>query len=105
MAAGSVDHGNDPVLWHQLINDIDHKMTKRRAIRFLQRMQSLFSMNHLPDPDKAQLNALRDGVSVTRILTEHKADEIAAALLEEMPWSQSQSKKRPDRGVKRGHCG
>lgn len=86
MAAGSVDHGNDPALWHQLINDTDRKMTKRRAIRCLERMQSLSGMSHLPDPAKAQLNALRDGVSVTRILTEHKADEIAAALHEEMPW-------------------
>jgi hypothetical protein len=36
-------------------------MTKRRAIRCLERMQSLSGMNHLPDPAKAQLNALRDG--------------------------------------------
>ena len=43
-------------------------------------------MSHLPDSAKAQLNALRDGVTVTRIQTEHKADEIAAALHEEMPW-------------------
>lgn len=86
MAAGSVDHGNDPVLWHQLINDKDRTMTKRRAIRFLERMQSLSGMNHLPDAAKTQLNALRDGISVTNIHTEHKADEIAAALHEEMPW-------------------
>ncbi len=33
-----------------------------------------------------QLNALRDGVSVTHIHTKHKADEIAAASHEEMPW-------------------
>lgn len=61
-------------------------MTKRRAIRCLERMQSLSGMNHLPGPAKAQLNALRDGVSVTRILTEHNTDEIAAALHAEMPW-------------------
>ncbi len=36
MAAGSVDHTNDTVLWHQLINDTNRKMTKRRAIRFLE---------------------------------------------------------------------
>jgi len=28
MAEGSVDHSNDPVLWHQLINDTDRKMNK-----------------------------------------------------------------------------
>ncbi len=55
-------------------------------IRFLERMQSLSGMNHLPDAAKTQLNALRDGVSVTHIHTEDKADEIAAALHEEMPW-------------------
>ena len=32
------------------------------------------------------MDAFRDGVSVTQIQTEHKADEIAAALHEEMPW-------------------
>lgn len=87
MAAGSVDHGNDAVLWHQLINDSDRKMTKRRAIRCLERMQILSGMNHLSDPAKTQSNALRDGASVTRIVTEHKAGEIAAALHEEMHWT------------------
>ena len=86
MAEGSVDHEDDSSLWYQLINDADRKMTKRRAIRFLERLQSLSGMSHLPDPAKTQLNALRDGVTVTQIQTEHKADEIAAALHEEMPW-------------------
>ena len=86
IVAGSEDRGNDPALWYQLINDDDRKMTKRRAIRFLERVQSLSGMNHLTDAAKTQLNALRDGVSVTHIHTEHKADEIAAALHAEMPW-------------------
>ena len=67
------------MIWYQLINDDDREMIKRRAIRFLERVQSLSGMGHLPDPAKTQLNALRDGVSVTHIHTEHKADEIAAA--------------------------
>ncbi|EET46396.1 AAA family ATPase [Thalassobium sp. R2A62] len=86
VAAGNEDRGDDPTLWYQLINDDDREMTKRRAIRFLERVQSLSGMGHLPDPAKTQLNALRDGVSVTHIHTEHKADEIAAALHAEMPW-------------------
>lgn len=86
VAAGSEDRGDDLALWYQLINDDDRDMIKRRAIRFLERLQSLSGMGHLPDPAKTQLNALRDGVSVTHIHTEHKADEIAAALHAEMPW-------------------
>ncbi|MEP1539178.1 MAG: AAA family ATPase [Paracoccaceae bacterium] len=86
VAAGSEDRGDDLTVWYQLINDDDRDMIKRRAIRFLERLQSLSGMGHLPDPAKTQLNALRDGVSVTHIHTEHKADEIAAALHAEMPW-------------------
>ncbi|MEP4196947.1 MAG: hypothetical protein ABJL99_15070 [Aliishimia sp.] len=63
-AAGNKDCGDDPALWHQLINDDDRKMTKRRAIRFLERVQSSSGLSHLPDAAKTQLHALRDGVSV-----------------------------------------
>lgn len=42
-------------------------MTKRRAAPFLEKVQSLSGMNHLTDAAKTQLNALRDGVSVTHI--------------------------------------
>lgn len=61
-------------------------LLSKTPIRFLERMQSLSGMSHLPDPAKTQLNALRIGVTVTHIPTEDKADEIAAALHEEMPW-------------------
>jgi hypothetical protein len=50
---------------------------------------SLTFIDELPrmrEVDDRLKEALRDGVSVTRILTEHKADEIAAALHAEMPW-------------------
>ena len=49
IAAGNEDRGDHPALWYQLINDDDRDMIKRRAIRFLERVQSLSGMNHLPD--------------------------------------------------------
>ena len=41
MAAGSVDHGNDPVLWHQLINDTDRKMTALGPVGLPRDVQAL----------------------------------------------------------------
>ncbi|SHF29770.1 hypothetical protein SAMN05444279_1261 [Ruegeria intermedia] len=43
-------------------------------------------MYHLSEETRARLTPLRGGLPVTRIVTEHEADEIAAALHAEMPW-------------------
>ncbi|SEN78449.1 hypothetical protein SAMN04488003_1362 [Loktanella fryxellensis] len=75
--------------WFDLIQDADTAMIKRRAMRFLERLHSGTGTHHLPERDRATLTALRGGVAVARITTEHEADEIAAALHAEMPWMAS----------------
>ena len=74
------------VNWYDLIQDADKVRIKRRAMRFLERLHSDTGTHHLPERDKATLTALRGGVAVARITTEHEADEIAAALHAELPW-------------------
>lgn len=43
-------------------------------------------MYHLTEENRARLTPLRDGLPIAQVTTEHEADEIAAALHEEMPW-------------------
>ena len=43
-------------------------------------------MRHLREEQQAELTALRNGLTIPRITTEHEADEIAAALHAEVPW-------------------
>ena len=74
------------VNWFDLIQDADTAMIKRRALRFVERLHSGTGTHHLPERDRATLTALRGGVAVARVATEHEADEIAVALHEEMPW-------------------
>ncbi|SEP66508.1 ATPase family associated with various cellular activities (AAA) [Loktanella sp. DSM 29012] len=74
------------VNWYDLIQDADTAMIKRRAMRFVERLHSGTGTHHLPERDRATLTALRGGVALARIKTEHEADEIAAALHTEMPW-------------------
>lgn len=49
-------------------------------------MHSATGMHHLTDQDKARLTPLRDGLPISWIVTEHEAEEIAAALHAESPW-------------------
>lgn len=71
---------------HALITDADTARIRRRAMRYLERLHSFTGTQHLPERDAALLTPLRGGLPVARIETEHEADEIAAALHEEMPW-------------------
>lgn len=80
MTAGTA-HG-----FHDLITDADTIRIKRRAVRYLERLHNATGTRHLPQRDEAMLTPLRGGLPVARIMTEHEADEIAAALHSEMPW-------------------
>lgn len=69
-----------------LVQTADLRRIKRRAIKLVERMHSATGMYHLTDQEKARLTPVRDGLPVSRIVTEHEADEIAAALHAESPW-------------------
>lgn len=71
---------------YELVTDKDMRRIKRRAMRVLERIHSSTGMYHLTEENRARLTPLRGGLPVARITTEHEADEIAAALHEEMPW-------------------
>ena len=72
--------------WFDLIGSGDRAKITRRAMRYLDRLVAATGMSHLSKEDKATLTPLRGGLPVSRITTEHEADEIAAALHAEMPW-------------------
>ncbi|MCK0168608.1 hypothetical protein MWU52_13685 [Jannaschia sp. S6380] len=71
---------------YELVADADMRRIKRRAMRVLERVHSSTGMYHLTEENRARLTPLRDGLPVSQVATEHEADEIAAALHEEMPW-------------------
>ena len=71
---------------HALITDADTARIRRRAMRYLERLHNATGTQYLPQRDEALLTPLRGGLPVARIMTEHEADEIAAALHAEMPW-------------------
>lgn len=85
LAAGKITE-EDVVSSYYLVNDADLRRIKRRATRLLERVHSATGMYHLSEENRARLTPLRGGLPVTRIATEHAADEIAAALHAEMPW-------------------
>jgi hypothetical protein len=71
---------------YDLVDEDDMRRIKRRAMRLVERMHSATGMYHLSEENCARLTPLRGGVPIARLTTEHEADEIAAALHEEMPW-------------------
>jgi len=68
------------------ITHIDRIRVQRRAGRIIERRQAASGLAHLVRVDRERLTTLHDGVNLVEITTEHRADEIAAALHEEMPW-------------------
>ncbi|MEL7281500.1 MAG: AAA family ATPase [Pseudomonadota bacterium] len=71
---------------YELVANEDMRRIKRRAMRVLERVHSSTGMYHLTEENRARLTPLRGGLPVAQVATEHEADEIAAALHEEMPW-------------------
>ena len=70
----------------QLLSAGDMKRIQKRAARIYKKMKTSTGMELLSKQVRAQLLPLRDGLPVTKIETEHEADEIAARLHAEIPW-------------------
>jgi len=68
------------------LNEAERRKIRRRAHRYVQRLDALSGLSHLSEENRSKLTPLRGGLPVTKITTEHEADEIAAALPAEMPW-------------------
>ena len=64
----------------------DRDRIRRRARELARRREAASGMMHLDPEAQARLRGLAAGVRAVRIATEHQADEIAAALHDEMPW-------------------
>ncbi|HBS48768.1 MAG TPA: peptidase [Rhodobacteraceae bacterium] len=70
----------------EMLEDADRTRIRRRALTYRDRLQAPTGMSHLSEENRTRLTALRGGLPVARVATEHEADEIAAALHAEMPW-------------------
>ncbi len=66
--------------------DRDHLRIKRRAEALAERRRKANGLDHLKEPEREQLKPLLGEVPAAVMPTEHRADEIAAVLHEEMPW-------------------
>jgi hypothetical protein len=64
----------------------DGDRIRRRASALADRRLSASGMAHLGRDARETLAGLKHGVRMVRLASEHRADEIAAALHEEMPW-------------------
>ncbi|NDW02622.1 AAA family ATPase [Salipiger sp. PrR002] len=64
----------------------DKIKVQNRVKKLVKRRQEMSGMRHLTSDDRDRLTALAGGVRLAEVPTEHRADEIAAALHEEMPW-------------------
>lgn len=62
-----------------------HKI-RRRVSRLLDRRSAASGMSHLRREDREKIEALRNGVQLVTVPSEHRADEIAAQLHAEAPW-------------------
>ncbi len=82
---GTLDDSKMPN-FYDLIHDADRTRIKRRAALYLDRLLASTGTSHPSRENRARLTPLRGGLPVSRIETEHEADEIAAALQAEMPW-------------------
>ena len=71
------------------ISEADAGKIRRRAILYLERLRSSTGIEHPSQRDRAMLAPLQGGLPIARIVSEHEADEIAAALHAEMPWMAS----------------
>ncbi|MDA7421691.1 AAA family ATPase [Tritonibacter multivorans] len=68
------------------LQDRDLLKIRRRAILFCERHKASSGMAHLSEEDQQKLAVLEGGIKTARLVNDHEADEIAAALHQEMPW-------------------
>lgn len=67
-------------------SDDDEARIKRRVNRIIERRKAASGLEHLKRDDRERLELLKDGARLISIRNEHHADELAAALHEDMPW-------------------
>ena len=77
---------DDKLAHHAIVERRDKIRIANRAIAYVERVHSSTGMDHLSERDRARLEPLRHGLTITGISDEHEADTIAARLHEEMPW-------------------
>ena len=85
------DGAVDELQWQDLLHGLEipwseRKKIERRAAAFSQHHEAGSGLSHLKPAERERLEALRDGVRLAAIPTEHHADELAAALHAEFPW-------------------
>lgn len=68
------------------LSNTDRQRINHRVQLILERRQIASGMGHLRREDQERLTALRGGAELIEIPSEHRADELAAELHEEMPW-------------------
>lgn len=81
----------DDLPWAETLDEITIPSKERtrineRALQLIKRWTAASGMGHLKSDDLKKLEALKNGVRLARIDTEHQADELAAALHAEFPW-------------------
>lgn len=64
----------------------DDARIKRRVKGLLEQRKAASGLEHLKSEDQARLEVLKDGAQLVSIPSEHRADELAAALHKDMPW-------------------
>lgn len=64
----------------------DRNKIHRRASAYRTAVERASGMSHLGPKEREKLEVLRNGVDLRPVETEHRADEIAGAIHEEMPW-------------------
>lgn len=64
----------------------DNRRIERRASKLHKARLAASGLGHLKKEDRERLEALRNGVQLVTLPSEHRADELAAELHSEMPW-------------------
>lgn len=85
------DGAVDEFRWRKLLDEIelpwpDRKKIEARADAIKRRHETQNGLGHLKSAEREKLELLREGVELAAIPTEHRADELAAALHAEFPW-------------------
>lgn len=75
----------DP-FWEVNLSGPEQDRIRRRARRIFERRKAASGLEHLKKDDRERLEVLKDGARLISIPSEHRADEIAAAIHEAMPW-------------------
>lgn len=68
------------------ITSDDDAHIKRRVKRLQEQRKAASGLEHLRSDDRTRLEMLKDGARLVSIPSEHRADELAAALHQDMPW-------------------